>query len=169
MNRRNPRDSSLPLERLFARRRALRRGAAAVLALGAGAWAIDVWRTAGDALGNGELPVLDAPGPTELLVLDAAVRRPVALLGVLAAESKAAECHVELRALTQGATVRCRVPIEADATRPHRAYVYLPDGRMINQWLLETGLADIDQAHHPLSDWFGRLARRSTWRPVKRG
>ena len=50
----------------------------------------------------------------------------------------------------------------ADGTERVMAYVYLPDGRMLNEELLRLGLAQAPAtAQHPLRPWFHRLQVRS--------
>ncbi|MBI1368996.1 MAG: hypothetical protein GC162_10125 [Planctomycetes bacterium] len=53
---------------------------------------------------------------------------------------------------------RVRVSHDATTHAADQAYVYLEDGRMINEWVIEEGWARADAtSSHALTQWFGRL------------
>lgn len=91
----------------------------------------------------------------------------VRLLGVAQGEQGAARRRQELRRMTAGETVTLsfdadRGPGESEVLL---AYVYLNDGRLINEWLIEQGLARADRdVPHELSGWFDRLEGQSRTR-----
>lgn len=94
--------------------------------------------------------------------------RTVALLGIRPRAGHEADYLAEIRSRVAGGKIRLTFPVDPAADSPLKAYVYLGDGVMLNEWLVITGLAAADGSHHPLGDWFARQQRKAAWRPAKR-
>jgi len=117
-----------------------------------------------DQLDRAVVRATAAPAGLTFEVADADVGHRVALrlLGVTDAD---AACGEWLRGLGEVELVLSfDEALRRDEDAALLAYAYLPDGRMLNEALIEEGLARADRARsHLLAEWFGRvedLARR---------
>ena len=116
-------------------------------------------------------------------------RRPLRVVRVIDAHTLRIRADEAQRRNEENQTVVRLLGVQAEQGKPHRlreaaagrmvtlsfdeqrwrdeadrllAYVYLDDGRMLNEWLIERGFACSDPAaRHELSDWFAQLERQA--------